>query len=997
MAFNIFEMYGKIGAKDEASSVIDSVTQKAKSANHTLSNGLAAIGDKASAAGSALTSKITKPAIGAATALGGITLAKGFARLTGIDDARAKLTGLGHDAEAVEKIMNSALESVKGTSFGMDEAATTAANAVAAGIEPGEKLTKYLKTTADAAAIAGVSMAEMGSIVNKVQTGQKAYTENLEQLSDRGIPIYQWLAKEANVAAGEVKDLASKGEISSEMFMAAIEKNIGGAAAIMGDMSFTASLKNMWAAVGRIGANFLDAGGKGGGFFSQMKPLIGSTTDMLGGLEEKAASFGEKFGQSFSDAIKFVTDLKAQFDELSPEMQGTVLHAVKMGAAIAVGLGPALKISGKVISALAPVARGLETASHVAGAFADSFKLVPGKATDSMGKAKNSITDFVNSSKKSIGDFTDALSNIGGGSFDFVKNLIPDAALNKVSDFGNRLKNIPVSGLQKVGDKVGEVAFKFDTWAGRFDNSGIYGKIDGLKNKLGSLTPAIGRVGSGAQSMLSQGTGAVTGIVGKTTSALTSVLGIALKMLGPGAIIAGLLAGLGLLQAGFGDQINQMIMLAITKGPELVTNFTNSIVSALPGLIAQGTQLVASVALLFQQMFPVVLQAGIDIITNLVSGLSQNLPSLISSAITIIQTLLQGLISAAPQLLMAGLQLLQGLIDGIVQNLPQLISAATQIISNLSVQLSIMLPQIIESGIQILLSLINGIVTAIPQLLPIVIQLISIIANAVLTNLPQIIKGGIQILQALISGVVQILPELIPMVAQIFAQLIKLIGEHLPEILEQGIRLLGELAAGIIQAIPDLLKKLPEVFEGIKSAFSDVDWGAVGSDIIEGIASGITGAAKSLANAAANAADNALDWVKEKLDINSPSRVFRDEVGKMIPAGIAVGIDSEADQMQNSLDKAANSLAFDPDLNASLVDPSTVKIASEGILNRGTNSNDQTVQLLRAMLDVLRAILEKDPNILLDGDLVSYKLRDRIRAYVEEANALDQALGMNFR
>lgn len=895
MAVNIFEMFGKIGAKDEASGVIDRVTQKAKSANHTLSNGLASIGSKASAAGSFLTSKITKPAIGAATALGGITLAKGFARLTGIDDARAKLTGLGHDAGAVEEIMKSALESVKGTSFGMDEAATTAANAVAAGIEPGEKLTKYLKTTADAAAIAGVSMSEMGAIVNKVQTGQKAYTENLEQLSDRGIPIYQWLAEEAGVAAGEVKDLASKGEISSEMFMAAIEKNIGGAAAIMGDMSFTASLKNMWAAVGRIGANFLDAGGKGGGFFSQMKPLIGNATDMLGGLEEKAGEFGEKFGKAFSDAVKFVTDLKSQFDGLSPEMKGTILQAVKMGSALAVGLGPALQITGKVTTALAPVAKGLETASHLAGGFADSFKLIPGKATDSMGKAKNSVMDFTSKGKQGLMSFKSILSSIGSGTGNIASKIFPDSLVSKVASFNSKLKSIPTAGIEAVGNKLSGVTSKFE-----------------------KVTPFFGKIGSGAQTMLSKGTGAVTGIVGQTTSALTSIMGIALKMLGPGVIIAGILAGVGLLQAGFGDQINQMIMLAITKGPELVANFTNSIVSALPGLIAQGAQLVASVALLFQQMFPVVLQAGIDIIVTLVSGLTQNLPSLVSSAITIIQTLLQGLISAGPQLLMAGLQLLQGLINGIMQNMPQMIAAAKQVLANFAAQVSVMLPKIIDSGIKILLSLINGVVKTIPKLVPIVVQFIGVITNAVLSNLPKIIQGGIQILKALIKGVVQIIPQLIPMIAQIFAQLVSAIGRNLPQILRQGIKLLGELGKGIIQAIPALLRTLPRVFREVKSAFSNVNWGSIGRDIIRGVSSGISGAASSLMDAAANAAGNALKWMKKKLGIKSPSRVFRDEVGQWIPKGIAVGIERDSDAMQRALDTAADTLSFNPELDSSI-------------------------------------------------------------------------------
>ncbi|MGY3718860.1 tape measure protein, partial [Sutcliffiella cohnii] len=179
--------------------------------------------------------------------------------------------------------------------------------------EEGEKLTRYLSLTGDAAAIAGSSLGEMGSIFNKVQTSNKAYNGELQQLSDRGLPIYQWLADEAGVAADAVFDMASKGEISSEMLMKAIEKNIGGAAQKMGEESFTAGVANMWAAVGRLGASFLDAGGKGGGFFSQLKPLIGDFTkriDTMGDFAEKA---GVKFGEFFTGFIDKAKSVKAMY------------------------------------------------------------------------------------------------------------------------------------------------------------------------------------------------------------------------------------------------------------------------------------------------------------------------------------------------------------------------------------------------------------------------------------------------------------------------------------------------------------------------------------------------------------------------------------------------------------------------------------------------------------------------------------------------------------
>ncbi|MFI3546278.1 tape measure protein [Mammaliicoccus sciuri] len=306
------------------------------------------ISKKSEEVGSNLTNKITKPAMIAGGALASITIGKGFGRLVEIDNAKAKLDGLGHSSESVQKIMDNALESVKGTSFGLGEAATTASSAVAAGIKPGKELTRYLSLTGDAAAIAGSSMGEMGSIINKVQTSNKAYNGELQQLSERGIPIYQWIAKEAGVTADEVFKMASDGEISSKMFLNAIETNIGGAAKKMGQKSFTASLANMWAAVGRLGASFLDAGGKGGGFFSKMKPLMNDLTTAIDGMEGSAAKWGETLGQVLDKVVNGIKGIVNWYNSLDKNTQKLIASIMQWSTLILIGLGPVLMIFSKL-------------------------------------------------------------------------------------------------------------------------------------------------------------------------------------------------------------------------------------------------------------------------------------------------------------------------------------------------------------------------------------------------------------------------------------------------------------------------------------------------------------------------------------------------------------------------------------------------------------------------------------------------------------------------
>lgn len=235
--------------------------------------------------------------LGPAAALKG-----GLDRLMNIDVARSKLRGLGHDAEAIDKIMQSATNSVTGTAYGLGDAATVAAGAVAAGVKEGGTLTKYLKQVADAATIAGVPLNEMGSIFNRVQTQGRAYTMELNMLADRGIPIFQWLADEYGVTQQELRKMVAAGEIDSESYFKAINKNIGGAALQSGE-TVQGAFANVKAAISRIGAGFLTGLG-----FADLPDFLKRVQGALGPIEAKAGPMGEKLRDLFAKARPYVSD-----------------------------------------------------------------------------------------------------------------------------------------------------------------------------------------------------------------------------------------------------------------------------------------------------------------------------------------------------------------------------------------------------------------------------------------------------------------------------------------------------------------------------------------------------------------------------------------------------------------------------------------------------------------------------------------------------------------
>ncbi|WIA95798.1 tape measure protein [Curtobacterium sp. MCBA15_004] len=222
---------------------------------------------------------------GAVTAIGAsiaaVAAKKGIARLLDIDDAKGKLAGLKLSAKDVTTVMDNALTSVQGTAFGLGDAAGIASNAVAAGIKPGKELTKYLSLTADAATIAGVSLGEMGSIINKTTTSGKVYTDTLNQLADRNIPIFQWLQKEYGVSAEALSKMVSDGKVDAATFRKVIEENIGGAALESGK-TVRGAWDNVGAALGRLGAIF-GAGAIAGApqLFTSIKEAVDRGTKAL--------------------------------------------------------------------------------------------------------------------------------------------------------------------------------------------------------------------------------------------------------------------------------------------------------------------------------------------------------------------------------------------------------------------------------------------------------------------------------------------------------------------------------------------------------------------------------------------------------------------------------------------------------------------------------------------------------------------------------------------
>lgn len=115
----------------------------------------------------------------------------------------------------------------------------------------------------------------------------------------------------------------------------------------------------------------------------------------------------------------------------------------------------------------------------------------------------------------------------------------------------------------------------------------------------------------------------------------------------------------------------------------------------------------------------------------------------------------------------------------------------------------------------------------------------------------------------------------------------------------------------------DYLRKIGELTVDVKQLGSLKKSGkAIGSNTMAGIISGMKNMQGELAKEANSIASTIEKTIKKKLKIHSPSRLMRDQVGIMVPAGIAVGIQNGIGTVQKAMGAVSDAMTIQQeDLN----------------------------------------------------------------------------------
>lgn len=602
----------------------------------------------------------------------------------------------------------------------------------------------------------------------------------------------------------------------------------------------------------------------------------------------------KELGNSTEDTTKKTSNLK---DAVS-----------KLGPAIKTSLGAGAKMAVTSLKAVGVAATGAAVAAF-------KFASDASKAADDLNtmSAQTGLTTDQLQEMSYAARFIDVdLDTMTGSMAKLIKNM--DAAKEGTGDAASAFE---ILGVKIKDDVTGELLNNKDVWKKAIDALGdvaneterdalamaIFGK------SAQDLNPLI-KAGSDELSRLSEEAHKVGAVMSED----------AIKS---GQEFDDMMQGIEASAKGAALQLGVAVMPAISGLLGVLLTLIPGITNALKtgdwtGTTAQISTTLSTIISGIASVLPDLLPVAVTIITNLVTMLAAAVPTVLplltETALSLILMLAQLLIDQGPLLIQTGIDSLVTFVTGIWEALPKLIEVAITLILALVDSLVKNLPTLIPVAIKAIVTLVKGLIDALPELIKAAPKMINSLIYALIDNLPLLIDAAIELIIALTSALIQ----------------------NVPLLLGAALEIMIALAAGLISAIPQLLAAIPKIFEATKTEISNIDWETIGTNIIEGIKEGVISSAKALASSVKDAASGALSSAKKFLGIQSPSKVFKEQVGAQIGAGMIQGIEQSSNQVSKAMKAVSNQMENDFNLeltNRNAYQNSNLSTTHETVLN----------------------------------------------------------------
>lgn len=416
-----------------------------------------------------------------------------------------------------------------------------------------------------------------------------------------------------------------------------------------------------------------------------------------------------------------------------------------------------------------------------------------------------------------------------------------------------------------------------------------------------------------------------------------TVQGVKTSMLGD------LLPSLVTVTDGFSDLIagNEGGAEAIAAG---ITEVISNISSSIPNVVTAVTEVITAVSGQLPSLLSGLATALIDALPTVIDGIVAIVPDLVT-ALTELIVILSGklpeiivpLVQAIPQLIPPIIEGLLVALPAIIQGLIQLMIAITQAMPEIQQTMIDYLPEMVSMIVEALVANAPLLVAGFIQLFAgVVVQMPAIIAG-LLTAVPQIVQG-------IVDGLTAAWPQVVTTFQTLFNEVLPGIAEWGSKMVETARTHISNMVAAVQNIIGQLAPKVKAVLQKVISTVTS--WGSqmaakgkaaaetlvkavvakakelptqmisIGKNLVEGLWNGIKSMTDWLKDKIAQFCNGALDSIKSFFGVESPSKVMRDEVGKMLVEGMALGITKNQKIITKAMEQAGAlmSTAFDANI-----------------------------------------------------------------------------------
>lgn len=346
-----------------------------------------------------------------------------------------------------------------------------------------------------------------------------------------------------------------------------------------------------------------------------------------------------------------------------------------------------------------------------------------------------------------------------------------------------------------------------------------------------------------------------------------------------------------------------------------VVNVGMQILDSFKGPATQGISMLAegigSLPQTFTSMMgsitPVLQRIG-SVIQSSFVPVSQAITGKLLPALQPFMQALRNLGSAILPIVGAAFQALMPVVGSLVAALTQIggtiMSTLTPVINNLAAVFQTVLP-VIQQQFQTWGTEIQNVINAVFPFIQTVVTTVMNIINGIITTVLAALQGdwngvwtGIQNIAVRVwNGIQNIVTAAMNTISGVISSVTNAISSTWSGLWNTVKNLASNAWNGITGAVRNGVNTVANTVSGIggkiKGAFSNAgSWlVSAGNNIIQGLINGIKNAIGNAVAAVKGAASSIVNAAKGALGIHSPSRVFRDEVGKMIPAGLGVGVE----------------------------------------------------------------------------------------------------------